>query len=44
MSKEERLDLLMQLNLKLDKIIELLGSSKENVEKHGGEMNGYFCN
>ena len=33
MSKEERYDLLIQLNLKLDKIIELLGSPKENVEK-----------
>ena len=33
MSKEERLYMLDQVNLKLDKIIELLGSSKENVEK-----------
>ena len=33
MSKEERFDLLMELNLKLDKIIELLSSPKENVEK-----------
>ena len=33
MSKEERMDILAEINLKLDKIIELLGSPKEKVEK-----------
>ena len=30
---QQRLEILAELNLKLDKIIELLGSPKENVEK-----------
>ena len=33
MTKQERMDILAEINLKLDKIIELLGSPKENVEK-----------
>ena len=34
MSKEERLDILMKLNLKLDKIIELLEDKKNKEVKN----------
>ena len=34
MSKEERYDVLMQLNIKLDKIIELLEIKKNKEEKN----------